>query len=286
MTNQDSAGRAAVQVVTMRWGGYYRAAHVNALRRQIDAHLARPHRFVCVTDDGGGLDPDIAVAPIPQEFLSRPELQEGVYWKIALFKPGLLTPDAPTLFLDLDSFVVGGLDSLIGELENDPDALFMMDNLSYGAIAYLFPLAPRYFWSIAGGLGWRNMRQGNSSLLLYYSGRQGDLFDALMAALARAPFSDLLERFKNEQRFVSAHARKLRLIDAVVCQEFARCFGARRLENLLIRNRRVDPRTAVVTFNGKPKAEDVIAEPALFGARFSPQAVEWVRAVSKAYDGS
>jgi hypothetical protein len=282
MANQD----AAVQVVTMRWGGYYRAAHVNALRRQVDAHLARPHSFVCVTDDGSGLDPDIAVTPIPEEFVSRPELQEGVYWKIALFKPGLLKPDAPTLFLDLDSFVVGPLDPLIEKLEKDADALFMMDNLSYGAIAYLFPLAPRYFWSIAGGLGVRNMRQGNSSLLVYYPSRQGEIFQDLTGDLARAPFAKLLKQFKNEQRFVSAHAHKLRLVDAVVCQEFARLFGARRLENFLLRNRRVDPRTAIVTFNGKPKAEDVIAEPEKFGARFSAQAVEWVRAVAKAYDGS
>lgn len=282
MTNNQ----AAVQVVTMRWGGYYRAAHVNALRRQIDAHLKRAHRFVCVTDDATGLDPDIVVEPIPEEFVSRPELQEGVYWKIALFKPGLLQPDAPTLYLDLDSFVVGPLDPLIADLEQDRRALFMMDNLSYGAIAYLFPVAPRYFWSIAGGLGVRNMRQGNSSLMVYYPERQGDLFVALMAALARAPFAKLLKQFKNEQRFVSAHARKLALVDAVACQEFARLFGARRLENCLLRNKRVDPRTAIVTFNGKPKAEDVIAEPETFGARFSPQAVEWVRAVSKAYDGS
>jgi hypothetical protein len=270
----------SVQVVTMRWGGYYRAAHVNALRRQIAVHLRRAHEFVCVTDDGGGLDPGIEVLPIPREFLDRPELQEGVYWKIALFKPGLLKPDAPTLYLDLDSFVVGALDSLIADLERDKDALFMMDNLSYGAIAYLFPVAPRYFWSIAGGFGIRNMRQGNSSLLVYYPARQGDLFEALMMALARAPFASLIARFKNEQRFVSAHARKLRLVEAVLCQEFARLFGARRLENFLLRNQRVDPRTAIVTFNGRPKAEDVIAEPEKFGARFSPQAVDWVRGMA------
>ena len=48
-----------VLILTMKWGTLYTAEDVNRLARQVDRHLARPHRFICFTDDAQGLAPGI-----------------------------------------------------------------------------------------------------------------------------------------------------------------------------------------------------------------------------------
>ena len=40
-----------VNILTLKWGDRYGADYVNRLYRGVKAHLHRPFRFVCVTDD-------------------------------------------------------------------------------------------------------------------------------------------------------------------------------------------------------------------------------------------
>ena len=55
-----------VNVICMKWGSMYGPEYVNHLRAGVARHLRRPHRFVCFTDDGSGLDPAVEVMPLPE----------------------------------------------------------------------------------------------------------------------------------------------------------------------------------------------------------------------------
>lgn len=98
-----------VNVVCMKWGDRYRPEYVNRLHAGVKRHLRRAFRFVCFTDDGAGLDPDIDVRPLPT--LALPAAHRDSRWtKVALFKAPLADLSGQTLFLDLDLVVVGPLD--------------------------------------------------------------------------------------------------------------------------------------------------------------------------------
>ncbi|NWG47277.1 MAG: hypothetical protein HXY25_12125 [Alphaproteobacteria bacterium] len=96
----------------MKWGSAYGPRDVNTLRAMVGRHLALPHRFVCFTDDGAGLDPSIEVQPMPR--IEVPvERQISPWRKIGLFTPGLGGLTGRTLFLDLDVVIVGAIDPLV-----------------------------------------------------------------------------------------------------------------------------------------------------------------------------
>ncbi len=94
----------------------YTAEHVNSLKRMVRRHLSLPHRFVCITDDEQGLDPDIRPVPIDGRIVSA---AGNRYPKLMIFRT-----DAADwlgdriLMLDLDTVVVNTLDSLVSRDED------------------------------------------------------------------------------------------------------------------------------------------------------------------------
>lgn len=75
---------------------------VTRLERMVRSNLTVPHRFVCLTDDDGGLKCRTKMLPAGLRFGS------GWWAKLALFKPGMF--GGTVLYLDLDSLIVGNLD--------------------------------------------------------------------------------------------------------------------------------------------------------------------------------
>ena len=55
-----------VLILTMKWGTLYGTADVNRLARQVRRHLARPHRFICFTDDATGIGKGVETLPLPE----------------------------------------------------------------------------------------------------------------------------------------------------------------------------------------------------------------------------
>lgn len=100
---------ATVTVVCMKWGTAYSSRYVNILRAMTARHLARPHRFVCLTDDTAGLHPEIETFAIPDVPLP-PHKKDRPWRKLALFAPGVADLAGPCLYLDLDVVVVDALD--------------------------------------------------------------------------------------------------------------------------------------------------------------------------------
>ena len=100
-----------VNVLCLKWGKRYGADYVNRLYRGVSANLSRPFRFVCFTDDPAGLAEGVEAQPIPPppEGLGSHKWPT-VYTKLALFRDGCGGLEGPTLFLDIDQVVVGGMD--------------------------------------------------------------------------------------------------------------------------------------------------------------------------------
>ena len=99
---------AALTVVCVKWGSKYGADYVNRLnamaRRALGAGGVRA--FVCFTEDGAGLDPEVEVRP-----LVKRDDWEGWWFKAHLFSKaaGL---SGRVLYLDLDTVLVGSLEPL------------------------------------------------------------------------------------------------------------------------------------------------------------------------------
>jgi hypothetical protein len=112
-----------LSVVCWKWMGPrgYRSTFgpqtVNVLRRMVARHYPHPHRFVCVTDDATGLDPDVLVVPDRRDFADLPSPHGGAnpscYRRLRAF-----APDAARTFgerfvsLDLDCVITGDLTPL------------------------------------------------------------------------------------------------------------------------------------------------------------------------------
>ena len=104
-----------VNILCLKWGTRYGADYVNYLYRGVKAHLHRPFRFVCVTDDPSGLVDGIDAQPFPP----RPDWYKDnaryrgwpqIYAKLLVFEKGFANLEGPTLFLDIDQIIVGDLD--------------------------------------------------------------------------------------------------------------------------------------------------------------------------------
>lgn len=105
---------AKVNILCFKWGTLYSADYVNRLYRGVKAHMDRPFRFVCVTDNAEGLVDGIDTCPIPPapegwKPNARYKRWPGIYLKLMVFKPGFADLSGPTLFLDIDQIITGDM---------------------------------------------------------------------------------------------------------------------------------------------------------------------------------
>ena len=98
-----------VNVICMKWGTLYDPQYVNILRRMVANNLSLTHRFVCLTDDAEGIDPDIETLPIPDLGLPS-NIPERGWNKLVTFREQVGDLVGPTLFLDLDVAILDNMD--------------------------------------------------------------------------------------------------------------------------------------------------------------------------------
>ena len=108
---------AKVNILTLKWGDRYSAEYVNRIYRGVKAHLKRPFRFVCATDDRSGLVDGIEPVALPEKPAELKKLygyvNKGwpmIYVKLCIFRKGFADLSGPTLFLDIDQIITGDLD--------------------------------------------------------------------------------------------------------------------------------------------------------------------------------
>ena len=95
-------------IICYKWGTRYSARDVNILHASVRRNLSVPHRFVCLTEDPAGLDPDIEIAPLPDQG------RIGNGTKLYTFSDEFLGlgPEDFVVSLDVDIVIVDSLDFL------------------------------------------------------------------------------------------------------------------------------------------------------------------------------
>lgn len=112
-----------LSVVCFKWrppAGYrstYRAETVNVLRRMVGRHYRAPHRFLCVTDDPVGLDPEVEVVPMWSDFATVQSPHGGhnpsCYRRLRAFAPDISDVLGPRFVaVDLDTVITGEITPL------------------------------------------------------------------------------------------------------------------------------------------------------------------------------
>lgn len=174
-----------VLVICIKWGTLYGADDVNRLASGVRRNLARPHRFICFTDDAAGLDAGIEAMPLPE--LGLPKGSKDSRWqKLALFRADLFGLKGTALFLDLDLVVVDDLEPFFAL----PGEFFIIrddDLFRPKPLRKINPARDRFLHMV-----------GNSSVFRYEVGAHADILEAYLADPAGA--ARLVE---HEQQFLS-----------------------------------------------------------------------------------
>ncbi len=215
-------------ILCMKWGKAYGADYVNILHRAVHNHMERRFRFICLTDDPTGLDDGIEVFPIPDMNLPAARIARGGWPKLCVFAPELYDIQGRVLFLDVDIVVTGGLD------------VFFEPNKE-GGLRIIREWLPKL-----------QPFGGNSSVFAFEVGSQQQIYEAFMAD-QRAAFA----AYRNEQRFLSAHARGLDYWPSGLCLSFKSSLMRPVPFNFIFAPRRPPPDARVVVFHGQPLPEEV-----------------------------
>lgn len=158
-----------VNIICMKWGTKYPADYVNKLHNMVARHLTLLYRFVCLTDDGSGIDPRVEVFPIPK--IPNPSNGPERGWtKLVTFSPTLYDLQGATLFLDLDIIITGNMD----EFFNYPADVAIIAE-----------------WNKRHGTG-------NSSVYRFNIGAHPDVLDHFSKNMV-----DIQKQFRNEQAYLS-----------------------------------------------------------------------------------
>ena len=117
-----------ITVVCWKWKsprGYrstFTSVHVNTLRNMVARHLHLPHEFVCVTDDPEGINKDIHLVRLWDDFK---ELQSFVgpkrpscYCRLKVFNAEAAGLGERILSIDLDAVITGDITPLVSRDED------------------------------------------------------------------------------------------------------------------------------------------------------------------------
>lgn len=231
-----------VNVICMKWGTMYGPEYVNRLCAGVRRHLARPHRFICFTDDGTGLDAAVEVYPLPE--LGLPPGHADLRWqKLALYRKELFDLTGTALFLDLDLVIVDSLEPLF---EHPGKFLIIRDDDLFRSkpLRKLDPERDRFLAMV-----------GNSSVFRYEIGAHDDILQAYLADPASAT-----SRFAISQQFLSHQLKERGLLQYWPrgwCVSFKNDCVPRYVASYL-RDPAVPPGAKIVVFAGNLKMSDVL----------------------------
>ncbi len=254
------ADNPKVAVACIKWGTPYPASYFNVLRKAVADHLTIPHRFVCVTDDPGGLDPEIEAHDFSGFALPREKWMPGMWGKLALFCPEHFDDDEIVLYLDCDVMVTGDLTPLVQLVEKE------------GGF-HIFREWNRFYWRLLP-LSMRPDRGGQSSVFCYRAGDQRHIIEDFFAA----PL-ERIETFGNDQRYLPVVSNNFSYLPYNWAASFKRHCLLHFPLNLLFPKINKPKKAKVLLFHGNPNPHDLIQAPGVrWGTRgkYGYKPVDWV----------
>lgn len=120
---------APLSVISWKWkpAHGYRSSFgpetVNVLKKMVARHYPDPHRFICVTDDAAGIDADVEIVPLWDDFKDVPSPHgrnnPSCYRRLRMFHPdiGQVFGDR-FVSMDLDCVITGDLRPLWNRSED------------------------------------------------------------------------------------------------------------------------------------------------------------------------
>ncbi|MEE2861071.1 MAG: hypothetical protein VYB46_09705 [Pseudomonadota bacterium] len=243
MSRRDVTMTQPVLILTMKWGTLYSSTDVNRLAAQVRRHLARPHRFVCFTDDAAGLEAGVEAMPLPE--LGLPAGHSDTRWrKLALFRRDLGGLSGTALFLDLDLVVVDDLEPFFA-LPGSFRIIRDDDLFRAKPLRRINPARDRFLHSV-----------GNSSVFRFEVGQHGYILDTFVRDPAAATRGyEISQQFQTAQ--LAAHGH-LNYWPEGWCVSFKNHCVPRNLRSYL-RDPSLPDGAKIVLFAGAPKMEDVFA---------------------------
>jgi hypothetical protein len=117
-----------IDIICWKWKGAldyrtkYGPENVNILHSMIKRHTTLPFRFSCITDDPEGIDSDIRVIPLWDDFSSllNPNVRNGpsCYRRLKVFSPeARKLIGKRILSIDLDCIILSNIDSILSRKE-------------------------------------------------------------------------------------------------------------------------------------------------------------------------
>lgn len=101
-----------VNVICVKWGTKYDSDITNRLYKMVSRNISIPFKFYCYTENASGLNNNINIIPIPDNYLE-------IYWnKLAMFQKDFVPP-GPCLYFDHDVIIQNNIDHLFEYLSND-----------------------------------------------------------------------------------------------------------------------------------------------------------------------
>ena len=151
----------------LKSGGSYDPEWVLKLERAVARHLSVPHVFKCLSD-----------VEAPCERIPLKHGWPGWWSKIELFRPGVV--NGPTLYLDLDTVLVGSIDALA----DMPDDFSIMRNLNMphmpgSAVMWFKQAAPRAVYDTFAENPEHYISQYSDKTQGCYMGDQAFIWDAM-----------------------------------------------------------------------------------------------------------
>jgi hypothetical protein len=100
----------AWQCVMICWGNKYPMKLINHLMAQIERYAPTAPRFVLICDQPKpGLYAGAITRDFPPFFLNPAFKKSGCQAKLAMFEKGVLPDDLPSIYIDLDTIVLGDI---------------------------------------------------------------------------------------------------------------------------------------------------------------------------------
>ncbi|MCT8160372.1 hypothetical protein [Pseudoruegeria sp. SHC-113] len=219
-------------VICMKWGTLYPGSYVNVLYRAVCKHLAPPFRFVCLTNEPEGLDPNIEHFPLPDLDLPPERYGAGAWPKLGMFKEDLYGLTGRALFIDLDSVIIGRLEPFF-EMEGQ-------------------------FISIAGGPGWRRGSENPtprlaSGVFAFDLGSQPQVLENFLKDKEAA-----YAQFQNEQQVIEHYVHGWKTWPKPWVISFKKHLRQPLIVDRFKAPRDPDPGTLIVAFHGDPRPIEVI----------------------------
>lgn len=228
-------------VVCMKYGSAYPAAYVNVLFNAVKSAISGDFRFVCLTDDGHGIDKGVEILPIPSVGLAPSQWFIGGVWpKIGLFDRSFHGLKGRVLFVDLDMVVLRGL-----------DAFFEID---------------KPFVGLNAGPGWGRgglPTEFGSAILSFDIGAFGHVADYF-----RENKDDVIGSFRTEQAFVASRIRPIAFWPEGWVLSFKRSLRRPLGVDVFLPPKEPPPSARLVAFHGTPRPRDLLRGGPLFWDRF------------------